>query len=159
MGMSTRGRNLTTIPRPQRKLLTIKTPDGLAFQGHCSPYSNMYPIEIIDDNGRKASSNEHMFAQIMAEACQADLDLQKQIQETTNPYTINNLMKQIKVNDMWNNNRDKYLGDINLLTFSSHPSLMAKLIEVKRNPYVSPELRMWIWIVASKGNNSNQFQT
>ena len=47
----------------REKASTVETPDGMAFQGHCSPFSNMYPVEIVDDKGRKASSNEHMFAQ------------------------------------------------------------------------------------------------
>ena len=71
----------------------------------------------------------------MSKVCQADLDLTKQIQETTNPYTLKNLMKQVKANDTWNNSKDKYLEDINILKFNSHPSLMAKLQSVKGNLY------------------------
>ena len=108
----------------------------MAFQGHCSPFSNLYTAEITDKDGRKkASSNEHMFAQKMSEVCQADLDLTKQIQETMNLYMLKNLMKRIKMNDTWNNNKDTYLEDINILKFNTHPSLMAKLRNVKGNFY------------------------
>ena len=119
----------------REKASTIVTPDGMAFQGHCSPFSNMYPVEIADKDGKKASSNEHMFAKKMVEVCHADLDLAKQIDETTNPYTLKNLMKQIKANETWNNNKDKYLEDINIIKYNSHPSLIAKLQSVKGNFY------------------------
>ena len=95
----------------------------------------MYPMEITDKQGNKASSNEHMFAKKMAEVCQADLDLTMQISETTNPYTLKNLMKRLKTNETWNKNKDEYLEDINRIKYSSHPSLMAKLTNVKGNFY------------------------
>ena len=76
-----------------------------------------------------------MYAQKMAEVCHADLDLTKQIKETTNPYTIKNLIKRVKTNETWNNNKDQYLEDINMLKYNAHPSLMAKLQNVKGNFY------------------------
>ena len=64
---------------------TVETPDGMAFQGHCSPFSNLYPLEITDKQGRKTSNNEYTLVITMAELCRADLDLVKQLRETTNP--------------------------------------------------------------------------
>ena len=39
---------------------TLKTPDGMAFQGHCSPFSNMYPAETTDKEGRNKLKRTHV---------------------------------------------------------------------------------------------------
>ena len=106
---------------------TIKTPDGTAFQSHCSPLSNFYPCNLVDKNGTKATSVEHLYAIRMAEVCPCEPGTRRALMRESNPYTIRSITKRIKKTDDWNKKSEQILREIVELKFVRNPSLMAKL--------------------------------
>ena len=106
---------------------TRLTPDGVAFQSHLSPLSNLYNCKLTDQQGRNATSVEHMYMQRMAEMCNASLATRKRIKDEMNPYVLKQLGRSIKRNEEWNRSKNDILKQLMELKFLSHGSLMNKL--------------------------------
>ena len=106
---------------------TLATPDGIAFQGHLSPLSNMFRCTLEDGKGRNATSAEHMYTIRMAEICNTTKETQKAIQAEENPYALKAIAKNIRKNAQWNKVKLDVLKEVMELKFVSHDTLMAKL--------------------------------
>ena len=91
---------------------TVIINEGVVFQGHNNPLSNMYQRKLTDQNGRSANSAEQLFCIRMVEECGADLALQTQIKPEQNPYNVKAMAKRIRKNDKWNKSSKDILAEI-----------------------------------------------
>ena len=57
---------------------------GVSFQGHNSPFSNLYKCEITGKDGKKYTSAEQYFSSIMAKYHEKH-DIMRMIDNTENP--------------------------------------------------------------------------
>ena len=112
---------------------TILTNDGLAFASHCSPYSNLYPVKIEDDefsyncaeqyimyNRAKSGGDEVVAAKILSEE---------------NPYTIMNLGKSVKNNQEWKKMEKTVVKKAVYMKFSQNKKLHEKIMKVKADRF------------------------
>ena len=118
----------------------VETPDGVAFQGHNNPLSNMYACKLKDNQGREANSVEQLYAMRMVEVCGADLRTQKMIKTETNPYTIKSLTRKLHKSQAWMRIRNDVLKEVVELKFLSHPSLMNKLLSLQKEYFYEATL-------------------
>ena len=115
------------------KASTILTKEGLAFASHCSPYSNLYPVEI-EYEGLSYNCSEQFIMYNKAQVGNDEVVAAKILSET-NPYTIMYLGKSIKGCPKWKDMEKKIVKKAVYLKFSQNKGLHKKIKEVKANRF------------------------
>lgn len=100
---------------------------GVSFQGHNSPFSNLYKCEITGKDGKRYTSAEQYYCSIMAKYHEKH-DIMRMIDNTENPYTIKAMAKKIWRTQEWCKINEKVLEDIVRAKFTQNESLNEKLI-------------------------------
>ena len=105
---------------------TVITANDLAFQGHCSPYSNLHLLPFLDET-YKYNCVEQRFGYIKATTCNEDTIGAKILCETS-PYRIYELTKSIPTNDEWNRIEYETLKESVSLKVEQNPDFKRHLL-------------------------------
>ena len=105
---------------------TVITTNELAFQGHCSPYSNLHLLPFMDET-YKYNCVEQRFGYIKATSCNEDTIGAKILCETS-PYKIYDLTKAIQTNDEWNKVEYDTLKECVTLKVEQNPDFRRHLL-------------------------------
>ena len=105
---------------------TAITTNDLAFQGHCSPYSNLHLLPFLDETC-KYNCVEQRFGYIKATTCNEDTIGAKILCETS-PYRIYELTKSIPTNDEWNRIEYETLKESVSLKVEQNPDFKRHLL-------------------------------
>ena len=105
---------------------TIKVSDGYAFQSHHSYLSNMYMTDIHYE-GATYKSAEHLYtAEFVKHHDQPDLI--PEILEVEDGYAAKRLIRNMKINDTWEEAKFKVMRKIITLKFDQHDNIRDKLL-------------------------------
>ena len=108
---------------------SILTKEGMAFASHCSPYSNLYPAGITEDDLTYNCSEQYI--QYNKAIVEKEDVIAAKILSENNPYTIMYLGKSIKAGQKWKNMEKKVVKKAVHLKFSQNRKLHKKIIDSK----------------------------
>lgn len=107
---------------------------GTSFQGHNAPYSNFYKCNIKGKDGKNYLSAEQYYCSIMAKF-HNEMDIMRQIDNTSNPYTIKAIAKKIWRSPEWCKDNERVLEDIVRAKFTQNKDLKEKLMSTSTSVF------------------------
>ena len=130
--------NITTANASQ-----IVTPRGLFFQGHLSPFSNLFNIQIHDEANNFIGTSVEQCLVVRKAEFHRDISLRDQAMKTTNPYTVMNIGRKIETSQAWKQREPNDLYDLNRMKAIQNPSHADRLVNNTSTDFYEATKNRW----------------